>query len=152
MASLENQILAALQDKLEELSWPKVVEYEKIKLLETDFREHELPAIQFFDNGRAFQHIQGRIEVEWNISIEIVMKRTSADVVDQGILLDRSEEVERKIGSNVTLGLNINNPPVGNVVHVKYLSAITDLHTVEPFFISILNFSVNYFKPFTGEC
>jgi len=152
MASLENLILAALQEKLQELTWPKVVEYEKIKLLSTDFREHEMPAIQFYDNGRSFAHVQRRIEVEWNITIEVLMKRTSSDVVDQGVLLDRTEEIERKIGANMTLGLDTNDAMIGNVVHVKYLSAITDLHTVEPFFISLMNFSVNYFKPYTGEC
>ena len=152
MASLENLILVAMQEKLQELTWPKVVEYEKIKLLSTDFREHELPAIQFYDNGRSFQHVQRRIEVEWNITVEILMKRTSSDAVDQGVLLDRSEEVERKIGSNLTLGLDTNTAMIGNVVHVKYINAITDLHTVEPFFISLLNFSVNYFKPYSGAC
>lgn len=152
MASLENSILAALQGILQELTWQKSVEYEKIKLLNTDFREHELPGIQFYDSGRSIAHVQGRIEVDWNITIEILMKRTSTDVVDQGILLDRTEEVERKIGANVTLGLDTNDSSIGNVVHVKYLNAITDLHTVEPFFISLMNFSVNYFKPYTGEC
>ena len=92
MASLENSILAALQGILQELTWQKSVEYEKIKLLSTDFREHELPGIQFYDSGRSIAHVQGRIEVDWNITIEILMKRTSTDVVDQGILLDRTEE------------------------------------------------------------
>jgi hypothetical protein len=152
MASLESMIMSSLQSKLQELSWPKVVEYEKIKLLSSDFRASELPAIQFYDSGRGFKHSQGRIEVEWGITIEIVMKRTSSDAVDQGLLLDRSEEVERKIGENVELGLASNAPIIGNVVHVKYLNAITDLHTVDPYFISLLNFSVNYFKPYTGIC
>ena len=152
MASLESSILAALQTILEELPWQKSVEYEKIKLLSVDFREHELPGIQFYDSGRQISHVQGRIEVDWNITIEILMKRTSTDIVDQGVLLDRTEEIERKIGENVTLRLDTNDASIGNVVHVKYLNAITDLHTVDPFFISLMNFSVNYFKPYTGEC
>ena len=52
----------------------------------------------------------------------------------------------------MTLGLDTNDDAIGNVVHVKYLNAITDLHTVDPFFMSLMNFSVNYFKPYTGEC
>lgn len=152
MPSLESQIMAALQAQLKSLTWAKVVEYEKIKLLQTDFRANELPAIQFYDSGRTFRHLQGRIEATWAITIELVMKRTISDRVDQGILLDRSEAIERAIGDNVELGLNQATPTVGNVVHVKYLNAISDLHTLEPFFISLLNFSVLYYKPYTGTC
>ena len=152
MASLESDILDNLKTKLEELPWQKSVEFEKIKLLNTDFRDHELPAIQFYDNGKEVRHDQRRVEINWNIVIEIVMKRTSSDAVDQGVLLDRIEDVELKIGANVQLDLGGAPASQGTMIHVKYLSAFTDLHSVEPFFMGIMNFQANYFKPYTAEC
>lgn len=152
MASIEALIMANMKSKLEELTWQNLVEYEKIRLLSTDFRDHELPAIQFFDSGRTFQHLKGRVEVEWQITIEVVMKKQADDLVDQSVLLDRMEEIERKIGSNVQLDLGTLASSVGSMVHVKYLNAITDLHTLSPFYSGVLNFSANYYKPYVNEC
>ena len=152
MASMESDILDNLKTRLDELAWQNSVEFEKIKLHSTDFRDHELPAIQFYDDAKQVRHDQGRILVNWNIVIEIVMKSTSSDVVDQGVLLDRIEDVERKIGENVQLDLGSATSSQGTMVHVKYLGASTDLGTLDPLFLGILNFQAEYYKPYTGEC
>lgn len=153
MASMESLILTNLKTRLDELTWVNSVEFEKIKLISTDFREHELPAIQFYDSGKTvIKHEHQRVSLEWQVTIELVMKTMADDVVNQGVLLDRIEEIERKIGANVQLDLGTVGSSVGQMVHVKYLNAITDLHTLPPFFSAVMNFSVAYYKPFTGVC
>ena len=153
MASMESDILANLKTRLEELTWQKVVEIENIKLLSTDFRDHETPAIQIYDGGRSIpRHLQGRIENRWAITIETVMKNKVDDSVSQVVLLDRMEEIERKIGENVQLDLGAAPSSQGEMVHVRYINALTDLHTLAPFYIGVLNFEVIYYKPYTGEC
>lgn len=153
MASMESDILTNLKTRLEELTWQNTVEIENIKLLSTDFRDHETPAIQIYDGGKNIeQHQQQRVQIRWQITIETVMKQKTNDPVTQTVLLDRVEEIERKIGANVQLDLGSASSSQGEMIHVRYLNAITDLHALAPFYIAVMNFEVIYLKPYTGEC
>jgi hypothetical protein len=152
MASMESDIFTNLKTRLEELSFLNLVEFERIRLQASDFRDHELPGIQMYDNGQDIRHEQGRVVKLWNIVLEMVMKSTSTDVVNQGTVLDRKELVERKIGSNVQLDLGSSPASQGTMSHIKYVSAITDLHLLQPLFLVTFNYQIEFRSPFVDEC
>ena len=152
MASMESDIFTNLKTRLEELTFLNLVEFENIRLQTTDFREHELPAIQMYDNGQSVRHEQGRVVKLWDIVLEMIMKSTSTDVVTQGTVLDRKHDVERKIGAYVQLDLGSAPASQGTMSHIKYVSAITDLHLLQPLFLVTFNYQVEMRTPFVNEC
>jgi hypothetical protein len=143
--AIESDILSALKTTLEGLSWVKTVEYERIRLNFSDFGGHEVPAIQLIDGGQVHLHQNRRLETTWTILIEVVMKSTSFDLVDQGVLLDRRAEVEQLIGANVDLD-------VPGMIHMRYVGNVTDIHMVDPYFYSQLTFEAVFHKDYTGAC
>jgi hypothetical protein len=152
MASMESDIMTNLRTRLLELTWQNTVEIENIRLLSTDWRDHETPAIQIYDSGQLSESEQRRVKIGWTLTIELVMKNKVDDPVDQLILLDRMDEVLRKIGANVQLDLGSASPSQGEMIHIRYVNGITDLHTLAPFYIAVMNFEVIYLKPYTGIC
>ena len=140
---MKRQIFEKLAALLRTISWVRSVEWEKIRILEADFAEAHLPAIQIYDLNTSNTHQGGRVESRMQLVIELVMKQTATGVVDQGILFDRVEEIERAIGSNIDLGIS-------GMLHLRYVSDTTDRHTIDPYFVAILEFEAIYLKPFTG--
>jgi len=152
MASIESQIQTALQTALATLAWPKIIEFERIRPLLSDFREHELPAIQFYDGGKSLSRQQGRSSVTWLLVVEVVMKRTTADIVNQGLLQDRLNEIHNKVGETPQLGL-INLPLTeGTMVYIVPVAESTDLHMEDPFYTGQITFEVSYLKPYNSVC
>jgi hypothetical protein len=131
---------ALLKDKC---PWARSVSWERIRLLDTDFIESEIPAIQLYDLNTTYTHQSGRVEARMQIVIELVMKQTSQGVVDQGTLFDRLEDIEAAVGSNIDLGIS-------GMLHLRYVSSTTDRHTIEPYYIAALEFEAIYLKPFSG--
>ena len=152
MASIENQILSGLQTILLTLSWPKQVEFEFIKTSVTDFREHELPAIQFYFPTMAYAPLQGRSDTDGTIIVEIIMRKSSTDLVNQGLLLDRLDEVLQKVGANPQLGLTSLPATEGSFKRIDPFAGSTALHIEDPFYTGSLTFIADYFRPFSGIC
>ena len=152
MASIESQIFTSLKTILEELTWPKYVEFEKIRQKLGDFRTHEIPAIQFYDAANTLTQLQGRSDVLWTIVVEIIMKKTSTDLVDQGLLLDRMDEVHKKIGENPQLGLISLPEAEGSMKSILPVSYATDLHMEDPFYTANMTYQVSYLKPYSDFC
>jgi len=152
MASIESQIFTALKTLLETLSWPKYVEFEKIRQKLGDFRPHEIPAIQFYDASQTLTQLQGRSDTLWTIVIEIVMKKTSTDLVNQGLLLDRMDTVHKKIGENSQLGLTALPATEGSMISVLPLNYSTDLHMEDPFYTANMTYQCSYYKPYSDTC
>jgi hypothetical protein len=139
------EIFDALKTQLEQLTWAKGVEWEKIRILASDFAEYEVPRIQFYHVSTSYTHEQGRLLAAMLINVELVTMSTAANFADQRTLFDLQEEVEQMIGSEANLG-------VQGVIHVRYISDETDLHSIEPYFIASLTFEVIYHKPYTRIC
>ena len=152
MASIENQIFDALKTTLDTLTWPVTIEFERIRQKLGDFREHELPAIQFYDASQSLTQLQGRMSTVWTVIIEIIMKQTTADVVDQGLLLDRIDEVHRKLGENPQLGLTSLPLSEGTMISILPFSYATDLHMETPFYTANLTYNISYEKPYSSIC
>ena len=123
----------------------KTVNFDRVQLAISDFRDHEVPAIQFWDVAQVIAHERGRIRVGWAISLEIIMKSLTSGTVTQNELWDLRRRVQLALWETP----NLNIP---TVIHMIYNSNITDLHTVEPFYIARLDFEVAYYDDLPGSC
>lgn len=144
--AIQRTIFENLYTILSTITWVVKVNYDKIRLSAADFMDHEIPLIQFYPNTFIHTHVKGRLQTEMQLSVEVVLRKTTGNSVNVLDLLDKMQDVEQKIGEN--LQLNIQSSMIG----VKYLSSFIDLHLVDPFYIGTLIFSVEYYKPYTGVC
>lgn len=144
MSSKRAQILDALKTLLtSKLTWAKVVEWERIRILTSDFQDHEIPVVQFYHTRTDYTHQQGRVEGRMNFNIEVCLKSSTAAEVDQKDLFDKMDDVLKAIGTSPNLG-------VSGVIHLRYLGDETDAHTVLPHYIGVLNFEAIYLTTYTG--
>lgn len=121
------------------------ISFDKIKLSTGDFRSHELPAVQLWDNGQAPTHERGRILVDWSMSLELIMKSTTQGEVNQKDLFELRRKIQLALWENPNLG-------IPGVVHLIYTGNVTDLHLLEPFYIARIDFLVRYYDNLTGSC
>jgi len=150
--SVQKLVLQNIKTKLEELTWPSLVEFERIRLYSSDFKDHEIPAIQIYDVGETARTVQGRTENEWTLTIELILRPLQDDVADQGLLFDRKLEIKRKLGEDPTLGLGSLVPSQGRFKHIKYIRGLTDLHILSPYFMARLDYQALFEEPFSSEC
>lgn len=144
MASKRAQILDALKTLLTtSLPWAKVVAWERIRLLSSDFLDHELPCVQYYHLRTDYTPMQGRVEARMQFNIEICMKSSSTSVVDQRDLFNKMDDILQAIGSQANLG-------IGGVIHLRLLSDETDTHSILPHYIGILTFEALYLTTYTG--
>ena len=125
------------------LTWAKVVDWEKIRIMSTDFGEHEIPCVQFYALPTDYRPQQGRNQATMLIQVEVVLKSSVEGVVDQRDMFDRMEDVSLAFGQRPNLG-------VPGVIHVRLIKDFTDPHTIHPHFIGILTFEVVYMTTYTG--
>lgn len=142
-ACMERAICEALKTQLETITWVKKVEYENIHVILSDVKDHELPLLQFYDNGADIKHERGRLDTGWNLAVELILKSTEAGTVAQGDLLDKKNDIELCIGSNVDL-------KIPGILHFIYQRWVTDTHSSKPFFIARLEFKVQFYKTFVN--
>ncbi len=126
------------------LTWAKVVDWEKIRILSSDFAEHELPCVQFYHVRTDYEHQQGRVQARMSLNIEVCLKSSyNQGEVDQKDLFDKMDDIILAIGNKANLG-------VPGVIHLRYVSDETVTHTIAPFYIGILNFEAIYLTTYTG--
>ena len=151
MASMENKIFAAIKRVLEELTFLKTVEYDRIRMTLSEYQPHEVPGVQIYDLAEVYTHSQQRVKTDWTIVVEYFQKANSDGSHNQAELMDRKFEIERKIGDNIKLDI-VSVPEDGRIWHVKYISSQTNLFLVDGMSIAQLQFQVLFEKPFTGTC
>jgi hypothetical protein len=147
MASRQTEIIQALVSILSTMPEVKTINYDRIKLLASDFSEYELPVLQIIDMAEDSQHEKGRALKTWNISIEIVIGPIAATsyVPTQTDLWDLRELVERKIWADPKLGLSY-------VIQCLLLGSSTDLHILQPLYTARLDFQIIYYQPLVSYC
>jgi hypothetical protein len=143
--SIESTIADALVSVLQAVPGINSVNFDKVILATSDFRDFELPAIQLWDVGQFIEHQRGRILVTWSISLEIVMKSLVSGQVSQKDLWELRRTIQLALWANPNLS-------IPGVVHLVYTGNITDLHSVEPYYIARLDFDVLYYDDLTGWC
>lgn len=142
---LDSQILQHIETRLRTIPWVSHVEWKRLRLTTTDFREHEVPLIQFYDNGQVITHEQGRLRVEWNISVEVVLRTTAENEVDVVELLDKRQDVEQCLGAQETSALP-------GLLHLRYTGNEPDYLSILPFFVTRLDFQALYYKAYSRPC
>jgi hypothetical protein len=142
---MEADIADKIVEILEAIPGLNYVSFDKIILATSDFRDHELPAVQVWDVAQTIQHERGRILVNWSLSVEIIMKSLTSGLVNQKDLWDLRRDVQLALWANPNLG-------IPGVVHLIYTGNITDLHSIEPYYIARLDFDVQYYDNLTGSC
>jgi hypothetical protein len=143
--SIESDIADAIVAVVTTVTEVKTINFDKIILATSDFRDHELPAVQLWDVFQSVEHQRGRILVSWSLSLELIMKSLTTGSVVQKDLWELRRKIQLALWANPNLG-------IPGVVHMVYTGNITDLHTVEPYYISRLDFDVLYYDNLTGAC
>jgi len=143
--SIESDITDAIVAVVTTVTEVKTINFDKIILATSDFRDHELPAVQLWDVFQSVEHQRGRILVSWSLSLELIMKSLTTGSVVQKDLWELRRKIQLALWANPNLG-------IPGVVHMVYTGNITDLHTVEPYYISRLDFDVLYYDNLTGAC
>jgi hypothetical protein len=144
--SIESDIVDKIVDIIDtDVPEVETVSFDKIKLATTDFADHELPAVQLWDNGQVPIHERGRIRVDWNISLELIMKSEIDGIVDQKGLFELRRKIQLALWANPNLG-------IPGVVHLIYTGNISDLHLLQPHYIARIDFAVQYYDDLTGSC
>jgi len=150
MAGFKAQIADALKSRVEGVTIAGgyshdigVVSFDKVKINISDYQDFELPAVQIIDLSATVNHEMSRSRTQWFLAVEICMRTTEElGVVDQKELWDLEESVKRAIMEDPKLGLNY-------VTSVTLIDSVTDLHMLDPNYISTIGVQVEYYEPIT---
>jgi hypothetical protein len=142
-STIDKQIRAALKTKLETLPWVKKVESQVIQNTD-DLREHEVPFIQVYTMDREYEPQMTEVLTKAQVFVELVLRTNVNGQVDLDVLDDRRQEVIELIGSDPTLGIKI--------IQMLVKRDKSDLGTVPPFFMTVIEFEALYRKPYVREC
>lgn len=145
ITAIKTLIAQALVDRVRTIGQLKYIEFEDIKIAVSDFQDHQLPAVQFWDVIETGVHQQGRIQKTWNVILELIMKSSEERVVQQKNLWNLVYLIERAIWAKPQLG-------VKGVEMVQYISNETDLHLVQPYYTARISLNVIYHQPLVSEC
>lgn len=143
--SMRSQIADALMARLALVTEFKYTNFDKVKLVASDFQDFEIPACQIIDLGETVEHEQRRAKKFWNLAVEIVIGPSAAASVTQKDLWDLMEHTERTIFAVPNLG-------VSKMLHLHLIGTSTDLHFMEPFYVGRLELMAQYFQPLVGDC
>jgi hypothetical protein len=116
-----------------------------VRLYSSDFKDYELPAVQLWDRKQNIKHLASRKEVDWEITLELLMKTTTAGVVTQTDLWDLHRLIELALFDEPNLG-------IPGVFHMIYQSSDTDLHSLDPMYVCRMNIAVRFNDSLTGDC
>lgn len=148
MPSLRSQIADAIISRLNLVLDLKSRSFDKIRLLEFDFDEWELPACQIIDGPESNIHEMKRGRKSWNLILEVVIgpKESTQYNPTQKDLWDLMETIEKTIMQPPTQ-LNLDF-----VIGIKLLGSQTDQGLLQPYYTGRINFNIDYYQPLIGEC
>lgn len=144
--SIDKQIMQLIETRLQTLPWVKLVNWKRLRLGSSEFRDHEIPLIQFYDAGQRITHEAARLRVEWNISVELVLKSFADNEIDIEDLLDKRQEIEQCLGAQET------HTGLQGLQHLRYTGNEPDFLSIAPFFITRLDFEALFYKPYVRNC
>jgi hypothetical protein len=125
----------------------KTIGYDRIRLLEFDFDEWELPAVQILDGEETNTHEMKRGRKSWPLTVEIVIGPIQGTQYQptQKDLWDLIEDIEKSVMQSPKLGL-------ATVIQVKLFGSSTDQGVLRPYFSGRINFIVDYYQELVGPC
>lgn len=147
MASVRSQIMDAIITRVQLVMDVKTIGYDRIRLLEFDFDEWELPAVQILDGEELNIHEMKRGRKSWPLTVEIVIGPIQASQYQptQKDLWDLIENIEKSVMQSPKLGL-------ATVIQCKLLGSSTDQGVLRPYFSGRINFTVDYYQELVGPC
>lgn len=142
--SLKTDIAAAILERLSAVPGIKSKTFDTVRLMASDFQDHELPAVQMIDLAEAVEHEQRRCKKTWQIALEVILKPNEFGNKSQRDLWDLCYEIERALWARPNL-------QIPGIIHLRYLGSQTDLHLLQPFYFARLDFEVIYYQPLVDE-
>jgi len=143
--STKSKIADALKALIEDMPVFNYVAFDKIKLLASDFQPHQVPGAQFIDVAETIQHERNRVQRNWQITLEVVLRTSQDEQIEQRDLWNIEYQIARKIWAVPNLG-------IPGVIHCMYVSNSTDLHLLEPFYLLRMDFIVMYYEHLVSDC
>lgn len=143
--SMKSKIADSLVEILKEVRGIKHVEFDKVRLLASDFNDTELPAAQFIDVVENVLHERSRKRATWIITLEVVDKSDENGYVSQKAMWNLEYRIARKIWATPQLNLK-------GVIQAQYLANNTDLHMLDPYYLLRLDFQVEYYENLVTDC
>jgi len=143
--TIEVTILDAFKSRLETLTWPVTVAWEKIRLTVSDFAEHEIPVIQFYVQRIDSNHQVQTLESTMSVVVEVVLRQSYEQAIDARDIWEKVNDVKNVIGTNANLD-------VPGVFHCRMISRETDLYSIAPYYYGRLEFEVIFKEPYTRNC
>lgn len=146
MPSMRSQIADAILARLALVPDYNYRSFDTVKLLSSDFAEHELPAVQIIDLSEVVTHERNRALKDWNLAVEIVMGPTKEGAEPtQKLLWDLMELTENTLWAKPNLG-------IPGVVHMILNGTATDLHLLPGFYTGRLDMAVRYYQHLVSAC
>ena len=143
--SMKTLISEAIVAKLNEIPQIRYVAFDKVRLLASDFKDVEIPAIQLIDIRLDHEHQAPRSKKFWQIALELLLKGNQYHEISQQDLWNLEYEVLRKLFERPNFGIR-------GMIHIKYLGSSTDLHLLEPYYFSRMDFEVQFYEDLIGQC
>lgn len=143
--SMKTKIAEAMVAKLETIPQLEYVSFDKIRLLASDFKDVDIPAAQLIDVRLDHQHEAPRSKKFWQVALELLLKGNQWREVSQQDLWNLEYEVLRKLFEKPNFGIK-------GVIHIRYLGSSTDLHLLEPYYFSRMDFEVQFYEDLIGQC
>jgi len=123
----------------------KYTAFDKVRLLSSDFKDFEIPAIQLIDIGMSSVHEASRAKKSWQIALELLLKGSEDWTVSQSDLWNLENEVLRKLWATPNLGIR-------GVIQMNFIGSQTDLHLLEPYYFARLDFEVLFYEDLVRAC
>lgn len=150
-SATKRQIMTALAARISALNLFATVETNKIRIMASDFGDHELPGCQLIGIAEEPQHHHNRILRSWVIHIEIVMKSTENGVVTQYDLWDMQQAVESQLGGQAQLKDVTSGLPIPGFLDINYRGSVNDLHMEEPYYTARMEVLCRFYTDYTGS-
>lgn len=142
---IEARILDAIKARLDGLTWPALVQWERLRLTTSDIASFEIPLVQFYMASTEISHQVQTLESRMVFFIEVVLRDSATTTANQRELLDKMAAIREVMGVNPNLG-------VKEVIHVRHIRREIDVHTISPFYYGRLQFECIFKEPFTRNC
>ncbi len=143
--SMKSKIASKIVQLCSSIPSVEYVSFDKIRLLSADFKDFEIPAIQLIDVGMRNEHEQLRAKIFWQIALELLLKGNQYNEISQQDLWNLEYEVRRKLWAVPNLGIK-------GVISMNFLGGTTDLHLLEPYYFSRLDFEVQFYEDLVRAC
>lgn len=144
--SMEEKIASAIIAAVSGLREIKYATYKTVRITADDFSEIDTPAVQLIDLVLAEEPEKSRTRNTWRIALELIMKSTQYNGVDQSDLWSLCYSIKRAIGAVPNLGI----PGVIHILPTQRVTSLPDL--VPPYYIAKLEFDILFYETYVREC